>query len=205
MGFFKDQMEFVDSEDEDMQSEMLDEMQDEVNDLGGGKGSLALPSVTPSLGKAKSSKKKETEQSFSEDSHSQSSRVHKGNTSSYGGSMMGGSKKGNSKQNKENVQRWLNLDKSINEAKMIMNKLTAFDKNLADSVKPLTDIRQESIYHKVIDKFANGQEKMEDLEMLISAVERMQVKFKNGTEALEGITSDIKKFQDKKAIYKNDE
>jgi len=144
MGFFKDQMEFVDSEDEDMQSEMLDEMQDEVNDLGGGKGSLALPSVAPSLGKAKSSKKKETEQSFSEDSHSQSSRVHKGNTSSYGGSMMGGSKKGNSKQNKENVQRWLNLDKSINEAKMIMNKLTAFDKNLADSVKPLTDIRQES-------------------------------------------------------------
>lgn len=86
-----------------------------------------------------------------------------------------------------------------------MNRLTTFDKNLADSVKPLTDIRQESIYHKVIDKFANGQEKMEDLEMLISAVERMQVKFKNGINELEKISDDFKKFSDKKAMNKNDE
>ena len=46
---------------------------------------------------------------------------------------------------------------------------------------------------------------MEDLEMLISAVERMQVKFKNGINELEKISDDIKKFSDKKAMNKNDE
>ena len=38
----------------------------------------------------------------------------------------------------------------------IKEELNKFDRALADSVKPLTDLQDRNIYYQVIDKFALG-------------------------------------------------
>lgn len=45
----------------------------------------------------------------------------------------------------------------IRKACEVRDELTKFDRTLADSLKPLTEIENRSIYHQVIDKFALGQ------------------------------------------------
>ena len=41
-------------------------------------------------------------------------------------------------------------------------ELQKFDRTLADSMKPLTEIENRLIYHQVLDKFALGQHQTAD-------------------------------------------
>ena len=47
----------------------------------------------------------------------------------------------------------------IDDTNKIKHELEKFDKKLADSVRPLIELEEEDIYHKVIDKFSQGQQK----------------------------------------------
>ena len=58
------------------------------------------------------------------------------------------------------------LSEIIKRAIAIKEELTKFDRSLADSVKPLTDLNDRNIYYQVIDKFAQGTEKVNDAEEL---------------------------------------
>ena len=83
------------------------------------------------------------------------------------GSRGGGGKK---KQDRD-MNRY--ISEILKRAAAIREELNKFDRALADSVKPLTDLNDRNIYYQVIDKFAHGHEKMNDADELRQAIDRM--------------------------------
>ena len=65
------------------------------------------------------------------------------------------------------------ISEILKRAAAIREELNKFDRALADSVKPLTDLNDRNIYYQVIDKFAHGHEKMNDADELRQAIDRM--------------------------------
>jgi hypothetical protein len=97
----------------------------------------------------------------------------------------------------------------IRKAMEVRDELSKFDRTLADSMKPLTDIENKSIYHQVIDKFATGQFNSKDAQELRLAVDKMQVQLKicvSKIEAIENrISSDLKDYLSERAQEFRDE
>ncbi len=102
-------------------------------------------------------------------SHSSAASSKHKSTVNY--STMRGGKGGDKNSNKKMVA----IADIIKKAFAIKEDLNKFDRALADSVKPLTDLNEDNIYEAVIDKFAKGQEKLNDAEELKNAIDRMQV------------------------------
>jgi hypothetical protein len=63
-----------------------------------------------------------------------------------------------------------------------------FDKQLADIMRPFTDLRQlsegNSLYGPVLDKFVNGKQNRVDADELRMAVDRLQLQLKSQLETL---------------------
>ena len=76
-------------------------------------------------------------------------------------SRMGGARKRNYDRDQSKY-----VSEILKKAIAIKEELVKFDRALADSVKPFTDLQDRNIYYQVIDKFAQGKEKMNDAEEL---------------------------------------
>ncbi|CDW85605.1 UNKNOWN [Stylonychia lemnae] len=117
---------------------------------------------------------------------SNSSKLH---TTSRAG-WQGGRK---AKQEKDQFKYMIEI---IKKAQAIKEELSKFDRALADSVKPLTDLQDRNIYYQVIDKFSLGQEKMNDADELRQAIDRMQVQLKKNINVLEKLEKRNEQLQE---------
>ena len=89
------------------------------------------------------------------------------NTSKYQGrSGYGGGTGGGGKDERKAEQRVSDLIEIFKRATNLRDELMKFDRQLADSVKPLTDLSDKNIYYNVIDKYAQGQDKKGDADEL---------------------------------------
>ena len=64
-----------------------------------------------------------------------------------------------SHNDKDLARRYQMMNEALKKTCDIRNELERFDRSLADSIRPLTEIENKCIYHDVIDKFATGQGK----------------------------------------------
>ena len=77
----------------------------------------------------------------------------------------------------------------IKRACDIRDDLAKFDRQLADSMRPITDLNElhegkSHLYSAVIDKFTQGKQSKSDAEELVAAVDRMQVQLKRQVRTL---------------------
>lgn len=95
-------------------------------------------------------------------------------------------------------RRYDTIKQVIRQSIDVRDDLAKFDRFLADSMKPLTEIQSTNIYDQVIDKFASGQCTSRDAEELREAVDKLQVQLKLSIaklESIEGkIASDLRDF-----------
>ena len=77
----------------------------------------------------------------------------------------------------------------MRRAAEVWEELGHFDRQLADVMRPFTDLRELSegkgnLYGPVLDKFAAGRQSRGDAEELRAAVDRLQLQLKAQLEAL---------------------
>ena len=113
------------------------------------------------------------------------------NMSSNNSSRMQTSKGGNNRKAKQERDQFRYLSEIVKRAITIKEELNKFDRALADSVKPLTDIQDRNIYEQVLSKFTKGEEKLNDAEELRQAIDRMQVQLKKNVNTLDKLDKRI--------------
>ena len=107
---------------------------------------------------------------------------HRSTTNQFGGK---------SRQDKDQRRKWQVVSEIIKRATAIKEELNKFDRALADAVRPLTDLNDRNIYYQVIDKFAQGKEKISDMDDLKLAIDRMQVQLKKNIGVLDKLEKRI--------------
>lgn len=106
-------------------------------------------------------------------------------------SQMGGGGGARNRLEKEQMKRQKALSDILKKAITVKDDLEKFDKHLADSVRPLTDIQDKDYKFLITDKFSLGQQKMNNADDLKSAIDRMQVQLKNNFKSLDKLQRKI--------------
>lgn len=104
---------------------------------------------------------------------------------------MGGGGGVRSRADKDQQRKWNVVIEILKRALAIQEDLNKFDRQLADSVRPLTDIQDRNIYSQVLDKFSLGHEKVNDADELRLAIDRMQVQLKKNINSIEKLDKRI--------------
>lgn len=86
------------------------------------------------------------------------------------------------KADKDLQRKYQSLSLALKKAADIKEELSSFDKQLADIMKPFTDLRELSeggtLYGPVLDKFVSGKQNRVDADELRMAIDRLQLQLK---------------------------
>lgn len=82
----------------------------------------------------------------------------------------------------------------MKEVKKISDDIQTFDRTLADSVSLLIESQDKNIYAAVLDKFAKGEEKLNDAEELKTAIDNVQVQIQKKSSEITIIENEIDKL-----------
>lgn len=67
---------------------------------------------------------------------------------------------------KHQNKRWEFIAMALKKTINIREDLNKFDRQLADAIRPLTDLQDKNINYLVLDKFSLGEEKLNDTDEL---------------------------------------